>query len=460
MKALFYTAYNSFVFNSHASTLMDKHDISNSCDDASHSSISIISEDSQQSSPRPSLYNNGDISNKQIFTVDQRLNNTNFNKHFSKLPQGKFVRVDNYQTKTSLNTSIMSNKQNKNLGMYPTPRDDAVFGKTALYDTISPLRRPSEAEQKVDQLTEKIEKEMNLIGEQLQHNYQSNISDNALNIDILKEQALLKQKSPPPYYGYHHTNTPSKKLKNEFQHLPIFSKNSNSEPPQLPAHLDDDISNHFKTSEYQQQYVMENFNDKLNSLGPCMKCKQQISCLLSACQASGDIYHNECFTCFSCGRSLKDKPFYNIQDRFYCEEDYLYSGFQQTSEKCALCGHLIIEDILQALGNSYHPRCFKCHLCQLCLDGVPFTIDVHNNVYCIRDYHSLYAPKCAACSLSIVPSQDNGVTIRVVSMEKDFHVDCYKCFDCGGKLTNESDQLCYPLNGVLLCKQCHLNRLM
>uniref|UniRef100_A0A8B9QVE7 Zyxin n=1 Tax=Anas platyrhynchos TaxID=8839 RepID=A0A8B9QVE7_ANAPL len=186
----------------------------------------------------------------------------------------------------------------------------------------------------------------------------------------------------------------------------------------------------------------------------CGFCRKPLSRTQPAVRALDSLFHVECFTCFKCEKQLQGQQFYNVDEKPFCED--CYAG---TLEKCSVCKQTITDRMLKATGNSYHPQCFTCVMCHTPLEGASFIVDQANQPHCVDDYHRKYAPRCSVCSEPIMPEPGKDETVRVVALEKNFHMKCYKCEDCGKPLSIEADENgCFPLDGHVLCMKCHTVR--
>lgn len=193
----------------------------------------------------------------------------------------------------------------------------------------------------------------------------------------------------------------------------------------------------------------------LDVFGMCVKCNGKVVGETSGCTAMGNMYHVTCFCCHHCNVNLQGKPFYAVEGQPYCELDYY-----ETLEKCSVCTQPILDRILRATGKPYHPNCFTCVVCGKSLDGIPFTVDAMNQIHCIEDFHKKFAPRCCVCELPIMPEDGEEETVRVVALDRSFHVRCYRCEDCGLLLSSESEgRGCYPLDDHILCRNCNAHRI-
>ncbi|XP_076145112.1 thyroid receptor-interacting protein 6 [Alosa pseudoharengus] len=189
--------------------------------------------------------------------------------------------------------------------------------------------------------------------------------------------------------------------------------------------------------------------------GRCARCGDNVLGDGSGCIAMEQVFHVECFTCITCHARLRGQPFYALDKKSYCEGCYI-----STLERCSKCSNPILDRILRAMGKAYHPRCFTCVVCNCCLDGVPFTVDATSQIHCIDDFHRKFAPRCSVCGQPIMPEPGQEETVRIVALDRSFHVNCYKCEECGLLLSSEGEgRGCYPLDGHILCKGCSARRI-
>ncbi|XP_049749811.1 zyxin isoform X1 [Elephas maximus indicus] len=186
----------------------------------------------------------------------------------------------------------------------------------------------------------------------------------------------------------------------------------------------------------------------------CGRCCQPLARAQPAVRALGQLFHIACFTCHQCARQLQGQQFYSLEGAPYCDGCYT-----ETLEKCSTCGQPITERMLRATGRAYHPNCFTCVVCACPLEGTSFIVDQANRPHCVPDYHKQYAPRCSVCAEPIMPEPGREETVRVVALDKNFHMKCYKCEDCGKPLSIEADDDgCFPLDGHVLCRKCHTAR--
>uniref|UniRef100_A0AAQ4RC80 LIM domain containing preferred translocation partner in lipoma n=1 Tax=Gasterosteus aculeatus aculeatus TaxID=481459 RepID=A0AAQ4RC80_GASAC len=188
--------------------------------------------------------------------------------------------------------------------------------------------------------------------------------------------------------------------------------------------------------------------------GRCASCGENVVGEGTGCTAMDQVFHVDCFVCMTCSSKLRGKPFYAVEKKAFCEPCYI-----NTLESCTICSKPIMERILRATGKAYHPHCFTCVVCHRSLDGIPFTVDASNHIHCIEDFHKKFAPRCCVCSEPIMPAPGQEETVRIVALDRDFHVQCYRCEDCGFLLSEGDNQGCYPLDGHVFCKNCNTNRI-
>jgi len=190
----------------------------------------------------------------------------------------------------------------------------------------------------------------------------------------------------------------------------------------------------------------------------CFVCKQIIT---EGHITFGDkSYHTKCMKCQICGEQVCDKyltfndlpicekdfrrvghvcsvcddlildQVYNVEGVVMCEKDYneLISTWP-----CSACGKQIPQDSHAALmvGEArFHHDCLRCVTCRTGLDGKMVTLDKENRPYCSKCYDKMFSLVCAGCLQPIQPKKGQTKAPRIRALDQDYHINCFKCFDC------------------------------
>lgn len=67
--------------------------------------------------------------------------------------------------------------------------------------------------------------------------------------------------------------------------------------------------------------------------------------------------------------------------------------------------------------------------------SISFCIPLHPHLYLhltrVLSIFRKFAPRCSVCKEPIMPAPGQEETVRIVALDRDFHVHCYRCEVCG-----------------------------
>ncbi|XP_045104500.1 actin-binding LIM protein 3-like isoform X5 [Portunus trituberculatus] len=170
-------------------------------------------------------------------------------------------------------------------------------------------------------------------------------------------------------------------------------------------------------------------------------------CEYCAKKCSGEVlrvqekyFHINCFKCHSCKKSLAQGGFFTREKDYYCTECYQ----KNFGQRCATCGLYVEGEVVSALGNSYHQKCFTCARCRQPFPTGERVTYTGKECLCQRCLHipvvdsqspsrspTAAGPKCAGCKEELVEGQ------ALIALDQQWHIWCFKCAVCSTVLHGE-----------------------
>lgn len=169
--------------------------------------------------------------------------------------------------------------------------------------------------------------------------------------------------------------------------------------------------------------------------GLCESCQRPIAGQVVT--ALGHTWHPEHFVCAHCKSLIGATNFFEKEGRPYCERDY----FALYSPRCALCDLPILQNLVTALGRTWHPEHFCCKICRKPIGEEGFH-EKDGDPYCSYDYYRHFGTVCAGCSEPVKESY-------ISALNGLWHPQCFVCHVCRTPFLNGSF---FENDGLPLCE--------
>jgi len=145
--------------------------------------------------------------------------------------------------------------------------------------------------------------------------------------------------------------------------------------------------------------LLSNLSDQMNNISvenPAARgtCQQCRKPILGEIvQAMGNTYHPEHFVCGNCHESLGNRNFFPHNNIPHCDRCFS----ELYCPKCAHCDKPVLDRCITALGKKWHSEHFICTQCLKPFGSGNF-FERDGRPYCEADFYAVFAPKCASCS--------------------------------------------------------------
>lgn len=234
----------------------------------------------------------------------------------------------------------------------------------------------------------------------------------------------------------------------------------------------------------------------------CGGCKKK--CSGEVLRVNDKYFHTHCFQCCECQTSLASGGFFTKDSKYYCTKCY-QNNF---GTRCAKCNQFVEGEVVSALGNTFHQKCFTCArcknpfptgervtftgkncLCQKCIQAEK-SVDMRLQQSDKEEVEGSLAnvTSTASPSPSLNKSSVNGNGVHVagsgqpesgdrcagcggllrdgqalVALDKQYHIWCFKCTACqvllhGEYMGHEGRpycERCYHEKFGVRCTYCH-----
>ncbi|XP_038620801.1 leupaxin [Tachyglossus aculeatus] len=169
--------------------------------------------------------------------------------------------------------------------------------------------------------------------------------------------------------------------------------------------------------------------------GHCASCQKPIAGKMIT--ALGQTWHPEHFVCTHCKKEMGSCPFFERNGSAYCSKDY----HQLFSPRCAYCAAPIVDKVLTAMDQNWHPEHFFCTHCGEIFGKEGF-LEKDGKPYCHKDFSAMFSPKCAGCNQPVLEKY-------LSAMDSVWHAECFVCGDCFSSFSTGSF---FELDGRPFCE--------